>query len=242
MLPAQSIQFESIGHTDLEWCAPLPAGQPDGWFDALETKPPKTVVDLGCGTGAFVRAWSCGNRGRTIGVDHSPQCINVAKYRSRGLGQWVVDDAATWAHQNRNMSDLTVCIGVEDLGGDFRTMLALVDNTTRRGKWALVGVTVRSDEEVWQHAPELATQIPTVSEFMNAVRVVGWRPVVVDQTAPSKWTRHDQIWRQNIRSWLRKNPDNPNTPEFRDRLRRGRDLFNALGPNALSFLTVLARV
>jgi len=242
MQAAHAIAFESLGHTDLEWCAPLPPGQPDGWFAALETRPPRTVVDLGCGTGAFIRAWCAGNRGWTIGIDHSEQCIDTARQRSGGVGQWQVADAAQWARTHRNASDLTVCIGVEDLGGDWRSMLTLVDHVSRRGKWALIGVTVRDDSQPWAFIPELANHIPTEGALLNDVARMGWRIQCDDTASPALWQQHDAGWRQSIAMWLANNPDHPNAASFSERLRRGRQLFDALGPDALRFKTILARV
>jgi len=242
MIVAESIAFESLGHTDLEWCAPLPKGQPDAWFAALETRPPRTVVDLGCGTGAFVRTWSACNRGWTIGIDHSPRCIEVARARSGGVGHWLCEDAASWAINHRNSADLTVCIGVEDLGGDWRSMLSLVDHTTRRGKWALVGVTVRDQNQAWDFLPDLTRLIPTENELMRDIRHFGWRPVVEDTADARAWQSFDRVWRQSIATWLRSHPEHPNAAQFTERLHHGRELFDALGPHALRFKTVLARV
>ncbi len=242
MKPATSIVFESVGHADLEWCAPMPPNQPDAWFAALEQRPPRTVVDLGCGTGAFLRSWSAANRGWTVGIDHAARCVDAARARSGGVGQWVVGDAADWAASHRNAADLVVCIGVEDLGGSWREMLKLCNNVGRRGKWALIGVTVRDEREAWNFIPELAEQIPTLHELQNAIRVLGWRPSSVDTADAEAWQRYDDVWRQSIYAWCFANPDNPDVPQFRERLRGGRRLFEALGADALTFVTVLARI
>lgn len=242
MLHAQSVQFESVGYTDLEWCAPLPPGQPDGWFEALERKPPRTVVDLGCGTGAFLRAWSAGNRGWTVGIDRSERCVDVARARASGVGQWRVGDAAQWAASHGNSADLTVCIGVEDLGGDWQTMMGLVDHVSRRGKWVLIGVTVRDERQAWDFVPQLAERIPTQRRLLAEIGARGWRSVRLDVADGHAWQRYDRVWRQNIHGWMISNPDDPNIPGFRERLQRGRSLFSALGTGALSFTTVLARV
>ncbi|MGK0345709.1 MAG: SAM-dependent methyltransferase [Myxococcota bacterium] len=242
MNPAKSIVFESVGHADLEWCAPLPPNQPDAWFATLEGRPPRTVVDLGCGTGAFLRSWSAANRGWTVGIDHASRCVDAARSRSGGIGQWVVGDAADWAGSHRNAADLVVCIGVEDLGGSWREMLKLCNNVGRRGKWALVGVTVRDEREAWNFIPELAEQIPTLHELQSAIRILGWRPADVDTADAQAWQRYDEVWRQSIDDWCSAHPGDPDVPQFRERLDRGRRLFDALGADALTFVTVLARI
>jgi SAM-dependent methyltransferase len=231
-----------VGHADLEWCAPLPPNQPDAWFATLEGRPPRTVVDLGCGTGAFLRSWSAANRGWTVGIDHASRCVDAARSRSGGIGQWVVGDAADWAGSHRNAADLVVCIGVEDLGGSWREMLKLCNNVGRRGKWALVGVTVRDEREAWNFIPELAEQIPTLHELQSAIRILGWRPADVDTADAQAWQRYDEVWRQSIDDWCSAHPGDPDVPQFRERLDRGRRLFDALGADALTFVTVLARI
>lgn len=59
-------------------------------FDAIGLEPGKTVVDVGCGTGAFTRVLAQGlekrKGGRAIGVDIDPMLLRTAKLLSREQG------------------------------------------------------------------------------------------------------------------------------------------------------------
>jgi hypothetical protein len=66
---------------------------------ALRACTPKTIVDLGCGTGAAGAAWAvaCGGTPRVIGIDRHPWAVDEARWTYRHLhldGQARQGDAA----------------------------------------------------------------------------------------------------------------------------------------------------
>ena len=55
---------------------------------ALDACAPKTIVDIGCGTGAAGAAWSvaCGGTPRVTGIDRHPWAVDEARWTYRHLG------------------------------------------------------------------------------------------------------------------------------------------------------------
>ncbi len=60
----------------------------DAAIDALQLQPGQTVLDIACGTGATLLELSgrVGLRGKVIGIDHSPDMVDVARQRISASG------------------------------------------------------------------------------------------------------------------------------------------------------------
>ena len=60
----------------------------DAAIDALQLQPGQTVLDIACGTGATLLELSgrVGLQGKVIGIDHSPDMVDVARQRISASG------------------------------------------------------------------------------------------------------------------------------------------------------------
>lgn len=95
----------------------------------------RSVLDLGCGTGALLhRARAAGHRGRLCGLDPAPGMLEVARRRTDI--EWVLGDA-TALHGWRRQFDLVVMtghafqalVGDDELRSTVATVAAVLDAT-----------------------------------------------------------------------------------------------------------------
>jgi ubiquinone/menaquinone biosynthesis C-methylase UbiE len=74
--------------TERSYLTPEIIQQRSRTLDALALQAGEQVLDAGCGTGLLLEqmAISVGDNGRAVGVDYSPDMLDMARHRCQGLG------------------------------------------------------------------------------------------------------------------------------------------------------------
>ena len=121
---------------------------------ALEEEP-RTLVDLGCGTGAAGAAWveACGGKPQVIGVDRHPWTLTEAAYTYRDFGlrsRTMRADAVTVALP-KPPALILAAFTVNELSDEGRAALLprLVERATRGDRVLIVEPLARSATRWW---------------------------------------------------------------------------------------------
>jgi arsenite methyltransferase len=103
---------------------------------ALSAAPGERILDVGCGPGFFCAelAGDVGAEGSVLGVDASPQMLNLAARRCDGLRKVALQQAeATSLPAEGSSFDAAICVQVLEYVPDVASALAGIHSTLRPG-------------------------------------------------------------------------------------------------------------
>lgn len=223
--------------------------------DRAHTRPPVTVLDIGCGWGEFMLRVLEAVPGATgVGVDVNEDDLarGRANATERGLSdrvRFVREPAAESAH---GPADLVLCLGASHALSD-----ALPPETAAAALRALrrlvtPGGRVVLGEGFWQRLPtpgELSAMWPDTSttEFHDLAGLVdsavdaGFRPAWIESASQDEWEQFESGYQADVEEWLAAHPDHPSAQETRDQVDTHRStwLRGYRGVMGLAYLTLV---
>jgi SAM-dependent methyltransferase len=127
---------------------------------ALDACTPKTIVDLGCGTGAAGAAWSiaCDGTPRVVGIDRHPWAVDEARWTYKQLrldGQARQGDAARFRPPQGEVGIVAAYV-LNELPSATRDVLieTLIDAARRGARLLIVEPIARAAAPWWETASE----------------------------------------------------------------------------------------
>lgn len=197
MDPEERRALFAAGAAALRFNAPLSDRRADGLVDFIAEGAPASVVDLGCGRGAFAALLSGGIDGaNVIGVDNDEGVIAAATSLTEGRStlRFELADAADW----RGPVDAVVCIGASHAFGDAGAMVRHL---------ASIGATrTVIGDGVWSRTPdrwclETFGELPVGAEALATLaRSEGWSVIEAAASTPTEWDAFELGWIDGVRS------------------------------------------
>jgi cyclopropane fatty-acyl-phospholipid synthase-like methyltransferase len=123
--------------------APMSLQRAEYLIDALDLSSSDHVVDLGCGSGTFLRMLATKHQVTGVGIDKDETLIQQAKDQwatqtSKSDLQFVSDEVIAYI-QNMPPADVLICIGAEYIFGGYEGMLEKLDEYLKPKGVLLVG-------------------------------------------------------------------------------------------------------
>lgn len=247
MTPVDRAETSRIAHTHHPFAAPVGDASVARLLDRLDPPPGSRVLDLGCGSGAWLLELLSRRPDLTaVGVDTHLHPDRVARAGARGVGDrltWHEGDAADWWDGSHGA---VLCVGASHAFGGTAAMLDAVATHLAPGGRALVG------DGFWERPPSPAAlaaldaepeDFPTLPGLVGLAEGRGWAVTYAHVSSPEEWDDYEWSWTGSLTEWaLRPGTD----PEDRDHAlaaaRRHREAWLDGYRGELGFLTaVLAR-
>jgi precorrin-6B methylase 2 len=194
-----------IAHAHHPVAAPLSDASVARLLERLDPAEGTRVVDLGCGSGAWLVELLARRPDLTaLGIDTHLHPDRVARAASRGVGDrltWFEGDAGDWWDGGYGA---VLCIGASHAFGGTAGMLDAVATHLRPGGRALVG------DAFWESPPSAATQaaldatpadFPTLAGFVDLVAEHGWAIVHAHVSTSGEWDEYEWSWTGSLTDW-----------------------------------------
>lgn len=160
----------------------------------LEVPSAGTVVDLGCGSGAWVRRLVAVRPDlHATAVDLVPHEVHPPDPVDSAI-TWVTADATTWGAAP---ADAVLVVGVEHAFGGLTGALQAVRRCTRQNGRALVGVSFWEAPPTARVARELglgAEDLPDLATAARAVTDAGFEIVDGHVSTAEEWDDYEWSW------------------------------------------------
>ncbi|MEW1865231.1 methyltransferase [Streptomyces sp. NPDC088194] len=219
--------------TRLTFHGPLSEARATRIIDRLAgTAPPGTVLDIGCGWGAFMLRLLEAVPGATgIGIDLNAE--DTARGRAdaerRGLAGRVAFVEESGVGTTLGPADLVVCLGAGHALTDqsppdhIRAALdALRGLVTPHGR-------VLFGEGFWEHPPPperlaamwpdaTADELPDLAGLVDLAVAAGFRPSWIETASAAEWEDFESAYQSDVEDWLAAHPGHQLAEETRTRL------------------------
>lgn len=234
-------KFTRIAHKNHRICNPIGSGSLDQLFATLELRPRARVLDLGCGKGEMLIRLVERFQVRGVGVDLSEAFLDEARREAdrrtpRANLSFMQMDAAQYAH-DAGTFDLVICVGARPFG-DQRTTWEALTGLIRPGGFLLIG------EGYWRRRPNpeyltflgcgAADQLPHGGNVALGVEL-GLTPLYTCVASEGDFDHYEGMYLNAMERYCRINPDDPDTPPMRQRIRAWRDSYFRWGRHTLGF-------
>lgn len=180
------------------------------------------AVDLGCGTGEWLRRLVGRAGGSADGVDVSPAAIARAGSLAAAAGledrlRFHVSDAGTFANRSGGGYDIALCIGsthaLDGLDGAGRVLRGLLLPTGV----ALLG------EGFWEQEPSTAAlaglggarreDLPDLAGLELRTRDAGFEVIGRTIATPAEWDDYEDSWSGSLEEWAAEHTGTPEADE-----------------------------
>ena len=236
-----------IAHTHHPVAAPVSGASVARLLDRLDPPRGSRVLDLGCGSGAWLVELLARRRDLTgVGVDTHLHPDRVARANERGVGAriiWQEGDAVQWWDGGHGA---VLCIGASHAFGGTAAMLDAVATHLAPGGRALVG------DGFWQAPPSPAAlsslaaepeDFPSLPGLLDLVEGGGWAVTYAHVSTAGEWDDYEWSWTGSLTEWaLRPETDPADRAHALDAAVQHRQAWLGGYRGELGFLTaVLAR-
>ncbi|MGY1689209.1 SAM-dependent methyltransferase [Geodermatophilus sp. SYSU D01105] len=183
-------------------------------LDRLEPPEGARVLDLGCGSGAWLLPLLAARPGLTgVGVDLSAPALTEARRQARLRGltdrvELVEGDAAAY---DGGRFDVVVCVGASHVFGGPAGTLSAVRDHLRPGGQALFG------DGFWERGPSSQAlaglgaepgELPDLAGLTAEVAGQGYEPGYGHLSTAAEWDEYEWCWTGALTGWaLREAPD-----------------------------------
>jgi cyclopropane fatty-acyl-phospholipid synthase-like methyltransferase len=201
-------EISRIAHSDHPIAAPVSRSVARRLLTRLDPAPSGRVVDLGCGSGAWLLELLEGRPDLTaVGVDTALHPDREARALQRGVADrltWLQADAATWAPVDGAPQDAVVCIGASHAFGGLHGTLDAIRRHLRAGGRALLG------ETIWEQQPSAAAlkaldadpeSFPTLSQLLSAIEHHGFEVGYAHVSTAEEWDDYEWSWTGSLVAW-----------------------------------------
>ncbi|WP_435178492.1 SAM-dependent methyltransferase [Actinacidiphila sp. bgisy145] len=219
--------------TRLTFHGPLSDARAAAIIDRLAgTAPPRTVLDIGCGWGAFMLPVLEAVPGATgVGVDLNAEDLarGRAAAEQRGLADRVAFVEESGIGTTRGPADLVLCLGAghaltdQSPPGHIKAALeALRGLVTPNGR-------VLYGEGFWEQPPPpdrlaamwpgaSAGELPDLAGLVDLAVAAGFRPSWIETANADEWDAFESGYQSDTEDWLAAHPGHPLAAETRARL------------------------
>lgn len=206
----------------------------------LELSAGAAVLDIGCGCGGVLGLILSRYDARGVGVEPSPYAAAEARRRCSELmaaGRLeLIERIYEPAGFEDSSFDMVVCLGSTHAAGGYRATLAEGRRLLKPGGWLLVG------EGYWRCAPPrgyldfLQTGADAYMTHHGNVSTgieQGFELTASSECSLAEWDAYEYAYAENVESFVKSNPQDPDAPAMLDRIRPWRDGYLRWGRAAL---------
>jgi len=237
-------RISQIAHTEHSLSAPVSEERASQLLERLALPPDSSVVDLGCGQGAWLLLLASGRPDlRLVGVDISHSALAEARAASDQLGHaasidWMQTDAAT-APIGRH--DAVICVGASHVFGGLDGTLKAIRERMKPGGRVILGDTI------WERPPSQAAQdsvdagpgdFPDLAGLISKAREHRFEVVDGHVSTLEEWDDYEWAWTGALVRWAMQQPDGPDRASALDAARGHRDAWLSGYRKYLGFATV----
>ena len=219
-----SAHVGAIGHGEMPFHNPIPAGAIDALVDLLPLGPADRALDVGCGRGELLIRIAEATGAGGFGLDSSEAQIARARHEASARAPaaellFETRDAGTLVAPAGSFT-LAACVGSSHALGGLGSTLSRLTELTRPGGYILVG------EGYWIRPPsqaELDLLGATEDELGDLGALLatgdrhGLRPVYLATATDEDWRRYEWTYVFNLDRYADGNPDEPGTDLVRTR-------------------------
>lgn len=204
-------EISRIAHTDHPIAAPVSTSVVRRLLSRLDPAASGRVVDLGCGTGAWLFELLESRPDLTaVGVDTALHPDRDSRARQHGVADrvtWVEGDAATWTAADGALEDAILCIGASHAFGGLDGALDAIRRHLRPGGRALLGDTT------WEHRPSDAAQaaldagpedFPTLARLVSTIEEHGFEVGYAHISSAEEWDDYEWSWTGSLVAWAQR--------------------------------------
>jgi SAM-dependent methyltransferase len=194
-----------IAHTHHPVAAPLSDASVARLLDRLDPPRGARVLDLGCGSGAWLVELLARRPDLTaLGIDTHLHPDRLARAASRGVGDrltWHEGDAADWWD---GLHGAVLCVGAGHAFGGPAEMLEAVSTHVAPGGRALVG------DGFWERPPSEAAQsaldagpddFPSLAGLLELAEDSGWVVAYAHVSSAAEWDDYEWSWTGSLAEW-----------------------------------------
>ncbi|BDV29578.1 class I SAM-dependent methyltransferase [Microbacterium terricola] len=209
-------EISRIAHTDHPIAAPVDVSSARRLLARLDPAGSGRVVDLGCGSGAWLLELLDSRPDLTaVGVDTALHPDRDARARRRGVADrlsWIEADAAAWSPADGVPHDAVLCVGASHAFGGLSGTLVAIRRHLRPGGRALLG------EMIWEHPqPSRAAQealdarpedLPTLSQLLPILEQHGFEAGYAHMSSAQEWDDYEWSWTGSLVAWAEREASN----------------------------------
>ena len=205
-------RISSLAHAEHSIAAPVGERRVRRLLGRLTLGPGASVVDLGCGAGAWLTRLAVSSPGtRLVGVDTSATALEEARATAEHLGlrgriEWLEGDAAS---VDTGLHDAVLCVGASHAFGGLDGTLRAVRERLRPGGQAVVGDTI------WEQPPSPAAQealeagpddVPDLAALVDRAVTAGFEVVDGHVSTLEEWDDYEWAWTGALVRWALQQP------------------------------------
>jgi SAM-dependent methyltransferase len=197
--------ISSVAHRWHPIAAPLSSGSVRTLIQRAGVRPGDSLLDLGCGQGAWLACLLEQHPGVTaVGVDRSTVALGTARTWSSGVAdrvEWVEADAAAWRGER---FDLVLCVGASHVFGGLTDMLPALRRHLVPGGTVIVGDTiwdVPPSPRALEALEATADDFPDAAGLLAAARDHGLEPSYGHISTLAEWDEYEWSWTGSLTQW-----------------------------------------
>lgn len=242
-------KFFDITHRNHVLCNPTSLEKLDEVCSLTDLKPGDRVLDIACGKAEVLVRLAERYNIRGVGVDISPYCIQDArrKHMSRASGadlEFIEKDGADYTPDEPQSFELAICLGASWVYGGHRGTLRAMRDMAKPQGLVMVG------EPCWIRKPDpeyLADNGFTEDTFgthHDNARVgeeEGMELVYTVVSSKQDFDRYEALQWHAASQYARDNPEDPDLPEFMERVRSFKESYLRWGRDTLGWAMYLFR-
>ncbi|MCA9563910.1 MAG: methyltransferase domain-containing protein [Myxococcales bacterium] len=238
-------EFRRFGHRQRWINTPIDRRGLDEVLARLPVQPGSKVCDLGCGTGAWLRALvDSGFEGACEGVDSDDLAIDEAvrlseKYPSI---RWQVGEGEAYLASASGLGGV-FCVGSSHALGGFQSALSAIGGALSSGAWALVGEGFWENEPCEQYRSFLGGDLGLMSHAENvaAVESQGFDCLWATTATTRHWDDFEWDFYRVARDWARENPQDIEASSTLEKRTAWRNAYLEWGRGTMGFGYYLLR-
>lgn len=199
-------EISSLAHEEHPVAAPVSEGKVAQLVERLAPPPGGSVLDLGCGQGAWLLTSAAAYpAARHVGVDTSALALATARARAERAGidvRWVQGDAAEW---NEGPYDAVLCVGASHVFGGLEGTIAAVR------RWLSPVGRVLLGETIWEQPPSESAQraldagpedFPDLAGLVDRVHAHEFEVLDGHVSTLEEWDDYEWAWTGALTQWL----------------------------------------
>ena len=235
-------KFSTIAHRDHEYCNPLDPDAIEQAIERLGLAPGRRLLDVGCGKATFLVRAAERTGASCVGVDINAAFLAEGRARAERCAVTelvtLIEGEAPGLDPTSAAFDAAACIGSTHAFGSYHDTLRGLARRVRPAGTLLVGA------GFWKRPPDpeyLARLGATEDEMARhedniaSAEAEELRPLGTWVSSDRDWDRYEDLYARTMEVYVATHPDDPDTPEMRERIRRWRETYLRWGRDTLGF-------